>query len=108
MAARPEFELHELTADEMFFLVTMRGLKPDSSLPQVMEMRQMMLGMTEAQKRAKLRAAVDSLLARGYLRYARDAHGEIARDPQTQEPVYETYGVIVARLSQAKSKGFSH
>lgn len=94
----------ELTPEEVFALQAIGAYKNDATLEKIAEFRKQAFGMNRVQQMRLVESGVQSLVARGLLRFATDKHGA----PLTLSdgsPVIE--GVpgakVVARLREYKT-----
>lgn len=99
MTDTPQLELDasELTPPEWFFLITAFGLRPGADLTAISEYHRVALGKSRKDQMDLVRTGMESLLARGFIRHAKNAQGMPQYDAAGQ-PVYEGVGRIVRRV----------
>lgn len=107
-AAPVEIDATELTFPEWFFLKAAAGHKDDASLRDMMEWRNQSLGMTPVAKQRVFHEGMEALMARGFIRQARDKNGNPVMDQSNPpQPVYEIHGRIVSRTTEFKPKSIN-
>ena len=93
----------ELTQEEVFALQAIGAYKNDATLERLAEFQKQAFGMTQGQKMALVDAGVHSLMARGLLRYATDAHGKQLTLSDGRPVIEGIEGAkVVARLREYK------
>ena len=92
-----ELDASELTYEEWFFLWAAFAQMPGAGLARISEFRQRALGMSAKEKQLKFRLGMEALMARGFIRQAKDKNGKLLTDPHTQQPIFEGVGRIITR-----------